>query len=155
MIEQDETSIRVTVVAPVAAHDAFAVLQDPKRHVEIDGSGMLQADVDATPITGTGQVFTMAMRYPSLGDYRTENHVLDFVVDRRITWTTARAGNPPAGVWWTWEFEPLPDGGTRIVHTYDWSRVDDPAVLARVNFPRVSGVDLRQSVRRLVATARS
>ncbi|SDX76817.1 Uncharacterized conserved protein YndB, AHSA1/START domain [Modestobacter sp. DSM 44400] len=153
MIEQSDTMIRVEQTVDVPAGELFAVLADPRRHVQVDGSGMLQADVHASPITGVGQVFTMAMHYPALGDYRTDNHVLEFDEGRRIAWTTAREGQPPAGVRWSWALEPLAGERTTVVHTYDWSQVTDPAVLARVTFPRVSADALTASVARLAAAA--
>ncbi len=153
MFEKTETSIVVRDSVEVPAAALFAVLADPVRHLEIDGSGMLRPGADSRPITGVGQVFTMEMHYPSLGDYRTENHVVQFEDGRSIAWMTAREGRPPAGVRWTWELQPETDGRTTVVHTYDWSRVTDPAVLARVAFPRVSAEALEASVRRLAATA--
>lgn len=153
MIERGDDTITVRVDTDASAPELFAVLADPHRHTEIDGSGMLQgADPTApAPITAAGEVFAMRMHYPSLGDYTTDNTVLEFEQDRAITWTTARSGNPPAGVRWSWRVEPRTGGGTTITHTYDWSRVTDPAVLARVSFPRVSPADLEQTVRRLIA----
>lgn len=153
MIEQGETQIQVRETVDVAAADLFAVLADPSRHVDIDGSGMLQADVGTRPITAAGQTFTMEMFYPALGYYRTDNHVLEFEDGRRIVWTTAREGQPPAGVRWTWELEPEGPDRTTVVHTYDWSQVTDPAVLARVSFPRVSAEELIRSVQRLTVAA--
>ncbi len=153
MIDQTETQIQVQ--ATVAAEQAalFAVLADPARHTEIDGSGMLQGAVESNAITGSGQFFTMAMHYESLGDYRTVNEIVEFEDGSRIGWTTAREGNPPAGVRWTWELEPAGDGRTRVTHTYDWSRVEDPAVLARVSFPRVKPAELRATIDRLERAA--
>lgn len=153
MIERSDTRIRVRQTVDVPAPALFAVLADPRRHVQVDGSGMLQADVDTQPITGVGQVFTMAMRHPSLGDYRTDNHVLEFEAGRRIVWTTANEGRPPSGVRWSWELEPQGERRTTVVHTYDWSEVTDPAVLARVSFPRVSAEALTESVARLATAA--
>lgn len=156
MIEQTPTSIVVTSTVQAPAGDLFAVLADPRRHVEIDGSGMLRPGADAQPITASGQVFTMEMHLSSLGDYRTENHVVDFVDGRSIAWMTAREGLPPAGVRWSWQLEPVDDRTTVVIHGYDWSRVTDPAVLARVSFPRVGADAMQQSVQRVVqaATAR-
>ena len=153
MIEQGPTSIVVRETVAVPAGDLFAVLVDPRRHVEIDGSGMLQPGVESRPVTAVGDVFTMAMRYPSLGDYRTENHVVDFAAGRSIAWMTAREGQPPAGVRWSWQLAPVDDRRTEIVHAYDWSQVSDPAVLARVSFPRVGGEAMQDTVRRLAAAA--
>lgn len=152
-IERGPAFLRVSGTGAASASALFAVLCDPRRHVEVDGSGMLQADVDAHPVTGVGEMFTMEMHYPSLGDYRTENHVVEFEPDRAIAWTTTRAGAKPAGVIWRWQLTPIAERRTDVVHTYDWSAVTDPAVLARVTFPRVSGEELRQSVHRLIAAA--
>lgn len=153
VVEQSQHRIAVRATVAASAADLFAVLADPRRHLEIDGSGMLRPGADSRPVTGTGQVFTMEMHYPSLGDYRTENHVVDFQPDRSIAWMTAREGQVPAGVRWSWELEPLDDGRTAVVHTYDWSQVTDPAVLARVSFPRVSGEAMLDTVRRLAQAA--
>lgn len=149
----DDHSVTVSVDTDVAPGDLFAVLADPRRHNEIDGSGMLQgADpTSPVPITAVGEIFSMRMHSPTLGDYRTDNHVVEFVQDRAITWTTAREGDEPAGVWWSWRLEPTSDGGTCVTHRYDWSRVTDAAVLARVTFPRVQPAELEQTVERLIA----
>jgi hypothetical protein len=152
MISETETRIRVTRVADATPHALFAILADPRRQVEIDGSGMLQASAESTPITAVGETFTMEMFLSSLGHYRTENHVVTFVPDRSIAWATARVGQPPAGVIWSWDLTPGPDG-TTIVHTYDWSGVTDPAVKARVSFPRVPAAKLAETIERLIAAA--
>lgn len=150
MIEQTETQILVQVVVPVPAAALFELLADPRRHAEIDGSGRVMGDVDARPITATGQVFTMAMSDPTRGDYRTDNEVLALEPDRLIAWSSTEAGQPQIGVRWRWQLDPAGPGRTTVVHTYDWTNVSDPEAGA---FPRVPAVALRQSIRRLVALA--
>ena len=108
---------------------------------------------DALVIERVDQVFSMAMHYPSLGDYVTDNRVVEFERDARLTWVTCRRGQPVAGVRWGWQLTALEEDRTRVVHTYDWSRVVDPAVLQRVSFPRVSPEQLQDSVDRLIALA--
>ena len=71
-----------------------------RRHVEMDASGMLRAIEDATIIDHVDPVFSMALHHPSLGDYITDNRVVEFEPDRRLTWATGRRGQPPAGVRW-------------------------------------------------------
>jgi Polyketide cyclase / dehydrase and lipid transport len=153
-IDQTATRIRVRATIDVPAAALFAVLADPRRHAEIDGSGMVQAAADSEPITATGQVFTMSMFRADLGEYRTDNHVLDFTDGRRIAWTTAREGQPPAGVRWVWALDPTDDDHTIVTHTYDWTDVTDPGVLARVTFPRVQAEELVATLHALEAAAR-
>jgi hypothetical protein len=111
-------------------------------------------------LTDTGQVFVMAMDqtaigHPEVADYETENLVVEFVPGRSITWETARPGKHPTGLWWSWAVEPLGTGRARVTHTYDWSRVTDPALLARISFPRIPEDALRRTLDRLAAAVES
>ena len=154
-----EDAAKRTVVTREVAADAgtvFALLADPRRHPEIDGSDTVRAAAGATVLTGTGQVFVMSMDqtalgHPEVSDYETENLVVEFVPDTLLTWETARPGKHPTGLWWSWALEPLGPGRVRVTHTYDWSRVTDPALLARIGFPRIPEDALRRTLDRLAA----
>ncbi len=141
--------VRRTVSAPAA--EVFAVLADPARHPEIDGSQLVRAAVDSRPLSAVGDVFTMEMTRAGR-DYLTENQVTVFKADRRIAWTTALPGDDPSGFFWAWELQAEDALTTEVVHTHDWSAVTDPAVLARVTFPRISAAQMQQTLDRL-ATA--
>ena len=100
---------------------------------------------EARQITGVGDVFTMAMHFPALGDYEMDNHVVEFELDRRIAWEPAPGhGHPEAGSggrWGhRWRFELAPDGpdATVVTETYD-SR----APRRRAARPRRTGVARR------------
>jgi uncharacterized protein YndB with AHSA1/START domain len=153
VIDQTPTRVLVERNVDVAAAALFAVLADPARHREIDGSGTVKAQVGAPLITEVGQVFTMEMSAPDLGEYRTENHVIAFEPGLRIAWETTRDGKPPPGFYWSWDLEPLGANRTRVVHVYDWQRIVDPAILARVNFPRVTPAQMIATVSRLAEVA--
>ena len=64
---------RVTATRHISspAHAIFLLVSDPARHVDIDGSGMLQAAPDAGPLTAIGQTFDMDMDRRPLGDIPT------------------------------------------------------------------------------------
>ena len=148
---QTEAAIVVRGRVDAPPEQVFALLADPTRHPVLDGSGMVRGVVDPEPLAVVGQTFVTEMYLPQNGDYRTENTVTDLIPGERIAWTTARVGNPPAGVRWQWDLSPSAEGGTAVVHTYDWSAVTDPAVLARITFPRVSADQLRATVEHLAA----
>lgn len=105
-MRRTDTSITLEQDADSSAPALFALLADPRSHVQMDASGMLQATEDATVIDHVEQVFSMAMHYPSLGDYITDNRVVEFEPDRCLTWATGRRGQPPAGVRWGWQLTP-------------------------------------------------
>lgn len=148
MTTQTETSIVVDDVVDGTPARLFEILADPANHQDIDGSGMVRSATGSSPVTDVGQTFVMDMRIPGR-DYQMENHITAFEPGRLIEWKPARVGSEPIGMLWRWELEAVGDDKTRVVHTYDWSAVTDPAVLERVTFPRVPAADLERSVRRL------
>lgn len=102
------------------AGELFGILADPRRHLDMDGSGMLRGAASEGVISGVGDVFVMKMHYAQLGDYEMNNHVVEYEQDRRIGW------------------EPRPgrgyrDGGSRMRHTT--RRQGDRAVARRPKGP--------------------
>jgi hypothetical protein len=139
-----------------ASSDAlFAVLTDPERHRDIDGSGFIRGVAQGGPVTGVGDTFTMEMSGDHMGgDYQTDNHVVAYEDSRAIAWQTAPAGTEPKGWQWVWELEPQGEQ-TLVRHTYDWSRVIDEALLSKGLFPLVGPEELEDSLRRLEQAAGS
>ena len=86
MTADEYQPVRVSRRIEAPAADIFRVLADPRRHLEIDGSGMLRGAVSGAAVTGVGDVFTMRMYYSEHGDYEMDNHVVEFEQDRRIGW---------------------------------------------------------------------
>ncbi len=77
-----------TVTRLIAADPAaiFAVLRDPARHPALDDSGMVVQVLRGGPITGTGQVFRMAMTMGPGSTYETDNHVVVYEPDVAIAY---------------------------------------------------------------------
>jgi len=148
----NDTAARIVVrrVVQAPAARVFDLLVTPARHVEIDGSGMLVATSSDQRLTAVGDVFTVEMARDGT-PYRSDNHVTAFKTDRRIAWATARPGATPSGYFWAWELHAEDALTTDVVHTYDWSTLTDPDVLARVSFPRVSAQQMQQTLDRLAA----
>ena len=104
----------------------FAILANPQRHQDFDGSDMLRGSVDDRRISGVGDTFTMKMH--RLGDdYLMINYVVEFELNRRIFWAPApgdpsRAeGNDPSKVGipagYRWGYSLAPDGDDATVGT--------------------------------------
>jgi hypothetical protein len=121
------------IAAPASA--IFEVLADPRRHVELDGSGMLRGAVTSAVISGVGDVFVMKMYFEPLGDYEMNNHVVEYEPDRRIGWEPeAGRGHPNASAeadqnrWghrWSYALQPVGPDATTVTEIYDCSRAPE------------------------------
>jgi uncharacterized protein YndB with AHSA1/START domain len=126
-----EPAVSVSRDIDAPAHQLFSFLARPADHPTIDGSGMLRGTDDRTVLCGVGDVFEMKMCNDVLGDYVTENHVVEFEPDRRIAWEPVlKATDKPehqsrigdrAHLRWGWELTARPSGGTRVTEFYDLS----------------------------------
>jgi uncharacterized protein YndB with AHSA1/START domain len=116
---------------PAPAADIFALLNDARRHRDIDGSGTVrEAKGDAEPLRlGTRFGMSMRMGVP----YSMVSTVIEYEPDRCIAWQTrgpGRLGQRLAGRIWRYELEPA-EGGTLVRESWDISQespLSKPAV---------------------------
>ena len=104
-------------VIPAPAADIFALLADPSRHQDIDGSGSVHDAKNPPQRVKLGDTFGMAMKRGV--PYSTTNTVVEFEDDRRIAWKTGSTGfvgKVLGGPIWRYELEPV-DGGTLVRET--------------------------------------
>jgi uncharacterized protein YndB with AHSA1/START domain len=109
-------------VIPAPPEQIFAVLADPSRHKEIDGSGTVKDAKQPPQRVKLGDTFGMSMK---LGlPYTMVSTVIELEDDRRIAWQSRPPGvfgKISGGRIWRYELEPV-DGGTRVTETWDISR---------------------------------
>jgi hypothetical protein len=129
----DFTPVAVSRRIGAPATDIFAILTDPVRHLDLDGSEMVRGAVTTGRITGVGDVFVMRMYFVALGDYEMNNHVVEYEPDRRIGWEPeAGRGHPDegGGRWghrWSYQLTPAGPEETVVTEIYDCSRAPEDA----------------------------
>lgn len=109
--------------------ELFAVLTDPRRHLDFDGSDMLRGTEHDAPITATGDAFLMRMHHPEFGDYVMRNRVLAFEADRHVEWSPLRE-DVEDDDWdyrWGYRLAPRADGKTDVTEYFDCTRSPDEA----------------------------
>jgi uncharacterized protein YndB with AHSA1/START domain len=133
MADDNKQVVTGTVDAP--PEKVFALLADPARHAQIDGSSMC-AGCSTGPITGVGESFLMNMYREGLGNYQVRNEVTEFEPGKRFAWRTKIETSSPeieafrgdmtlGGTTWAYSLEPTGDGKTKVTHSYDWSTLYD------------------------------
>jgi hypothetical protein len=150
------TTERFDVQRTIAADPAtiFRVLCDPKGHVAIDSSGMLQS-ATGEPVTAVGDTFVVHMDREALNDYPLGHYdvtveITTFVPDREIAWMPTGQIRPRIGHIYGYTLEPVEDG-TLVTSYYDWSTIDPVWKEAGV-FPIMSEGALRATLGILART---
>jgi hypothetical protein len=125
------TTINVSLTIKASAEAIFAVLIDPAKHAEIDGTGWVRDPPDPQLLTASGQIFRMAMyhaNHPNR-DYEMANRVEVFDPPNAISW---KPGYDPGdgqllfGGWvWRYDLTPLGPSETEVRLSYDWSAVPE------------------------------
>ena len=117
---RDLFSVSVERVVPAPPEQVFDLLADPRRHPELDGSGMVRQAVDGPGRLHRGAQFGMRMQ--AGGAYRMTSTVLEFEEGRRIAWqprpTSPRLALLIGGRVWRYELTPV-EGGTLVKETWD------------------------------------
>ena len=113
--------VSVERVIPADAGAIFALLADPRRHCDIDGSGSVGEAKDLPDRLRLGSTFGMSMKM--VVPYSMVNEVVEFEQDRRIAWQPRMRALAwlSGGRVWRYELEPV-DGGTRVTETWDISK---------------------------------
>src|SRR5882757_6235772 len=120
--------LEVQRIIPADAEAIFKVVSNPRGHVAIDASGMLQS-YTGEPAGALGDTFVIHMDRESLGDlpmgkYDATVTITGYEQDRFITWEVSGENFPSIGHYYGYRLEPVADG-TLVTSIYDWSHVDE------------------------------
>jgi hypothetical protein len=112
---------RVLVNAP--AREVFAIVVDPHRHPELDGSGTVR-DV---PIKGphhlaAGDKFTVGMKQYGL-PYKITSTATEVEDGKVVEW------QHPLGHRWRWDLVETAPGTTEVTETFDYSTAKAPILI--------------------------
>jgi uncharacterized protein YndB with AHSA1/START domain len=144
----DTGARKVTYTTEVArpAAELFALVANPHRHQELDGSGTVQATVTGPDRLAQGDRFSVKMKMFGL-PYRITSKVTELVPDRVVEW------QHPLGHRWRWEFEPAGDGTgvTKVTETFDYSRINgvQAKMLETTGFPKKNGEGISKTLEKL------
>jgi len=144
--EQGARRVARTVEVQASSDDVFALVADPHRHGELDGSGTVRDTVSGPRRLTQGARFSVAMKQFGVG-YRITSTVTRIEDGRVVEW------RHPAGHRWRWEMTQLTPTSTRVTETFDYSTV--PAmqgkVLELLGVPRKNAAGIEATLCQLAA----
>ena len=130
-----------TAVVAAPPEEVFALLADPRRHTELDGSGTLHGHVTGPERLSLGAHFGMAMAWHGV-PYRIQNTVLEFEEGRLIAWRHFHRHV------WRWELSPV-EAGTSVTETFDWGPSLAPWLLEWGRYPALNAHGMEKTLVRL------
>jgi hypothetical protein len=139
-IESGERKVtrQVTVHAPAA--EIFALVADPHRHPELDGSGTVRdTAVKGPDHLSAGAKFSVGMRQYGF-PYRITSVVTEFDEGRLIEW------QHPLGHRWRWELDETAPESTVVTETFDYSTAKMPKFVEVMGFPAKNGEGISKTL---------
>jgi len=112
-VDAGRNQVSRSVEVHAAAGDLFAIVADPRRHHELDGSGTVGKNIRAPQRLVAGARFTTKMRMFGV-PYRITSTVTAMKPDELIEW------RHPVRHHWRWEFAAITPTITRVTETFDY-----------------------------------
>jgi hypothetical protein len=130
------------VQAPAA--ELFAIVADPHRHGELDGSGTVLDTVAGPRQLTRDATFSVKMKQFGL-PYKITSQVTDFDDGHVLEW------RHPLGHRWRWEFTPLSEDSTRVTETFDYSQAGSVRArsLELFGYPQKNAAGIEATLRQL------
>lgn len=134
---------QVLVRAPAA--EIFALVANPHRHPELDGSGTVRpAAVSGPQILSAGARFTVGMKQYGV-PYKITSTVTAFEPGQLLEW------QHPAGHRWRWELAEIEPGITQVTETFDYTTSKSPRALEILGQPGKNAIGITKTLQALQA----
>jgi hypothetical protein len=137
---------RRSIVVDASGADIFALLADPSRHQEFDGSGTVRDAASSAPSRlSMGAKFGMKMNW--FVPYKMTNEVVEFTENTAIAWRHV------GGHIWRYTLDEI-DGGKenvrcKVTEEFDWRPSKAPILLKVMGAPGSNGDAIEKTLVRL------
>ena len=144
-IDSDPRTVARQVVVKAPVSEVFALVANPHRHPELDGSGTVRD----TPVKGPdrlsrGAKFSVGMKQYGL-PYKITSTVTAFEDDELVEW------QHPLGHKWRWEFTSLGPDTTQVTETFDYRSAKSPKMIEIFGFEKKNGSGISGTLEALAA----
>jgi hypothetical protein len=133
------------VLVDTAPAQIFALIADPHRHPDLDGSGTVRdSAVKGPDRLSKGARFTVGMKQYGI-PYKISSTVTAYEQDRIVEW------RHPAGYRWRWELVETEPGVTQVTETFDYSTAKAPRLLELLGQPAKNANGITATLQALAA----
>ncbi|MBM7276600.1 SRPBCC family protein [Gordonia rubripertincta] len=134
-------SRRIVVDAPAA--DVFALIVNPHRHPELDGSGTVRdTAVKGPEMLTPGARFSVGMKQFGV-PYTITSTATEVDTDRVVEW------KHPMGHRWRWDLVATSPTTTQVTETFDYSTLKFPKIMELIGYDKKNGQGIEGTLRAL------
>ena len=130
IVDAGPRQVSRSVEVNASAAELFAIVADPRRHHELDGSGTVGSNVSCPDKLVPGAKFTTQMRMYGV-PYRITSTITAIKTGELFEW------RHPVGHRWRWEFSVLAPNLTRVTETFDFR--DAGTIKDRIRYYQLTG----------------
>ncbi len=123
------------------AGELFALVADPHRHHELDGSGTVRDAIKGPDTLAEGDKFSVKMKMFGL-PYKITSRVTEYDENKVIEW------RHPMGHRWRWSFEATSPSETTVTEVFDFHRGGGLGIKL-LGFPRRNAAGIEATLQRL------
>lgn len=147
VVDTGPRQVSRSVQVAAAPDQLFALVADPHRHGELDGSGTVNETVSGPTRLSEGAKFSVKMKQFGL-PYRITSKVTSFEEGSVVEW------QHPLGHRWRWTFVPTGTGPattTTVTETFDYSQINgvQATLLEATGMVRRNAVGIEKTLQKL------
>lgn len=142
-VDTGHGQISRTAVVEAPIEELHAIIVNPHRHGELDGSGMVGTVVEGADRMQVGEPFKVNMKMFGVIPYKITS------IPIRVEPNVVEWQSGPSKVVWRWELEELSPNQTRVTETWDTRNARVPMMEKLMGGPTAKGIE--QSLKNLQA----
>lgn len=141
-VDTGDRQVTRSIVVKAPAEELFALVANPHRHHELDGSGTVRDAAEGPELLAEGDRFTVRMKMYGL-PYMIASTATKVEPDKVVEW------RHPGGHRWRYEFQPLGPSETRVTETFDYHESRVAKLYEMFGFPARNAAGIEQTLARL------
>jgi uncharacterized protein YndB with AHSA1/START domain len=142
VVDKGDRQVSRSIVVNAPVEDLFAMVVNPHRHYELDGSGTVRDQAKGPVRLSEGDTFVVHMKMFGI-PYTITSTATQIEQDRVVEW------KHPGGHHWRYEFESLAPARTRVTETFDYRASKAAKVLEMLGVPGKNAAGIESTLVKL------
>lgn len=142
VVDKGDRQVARSIVVNAPVEELFAIVVNPHRHHELDGSGTVREGAKGPDHLSEGDTFVVSMKMFGV-PYTITSTATEVEQDRVVEW------KHPGGHRWRYEFESLGPSSTQVTETFDYRSSMAAKVFEWMTVPAKNATGIESTLEKL------